>query len=327
MIRVGIIGCGAITIHRHAPEYSCNPNVELAAYYDFNPDRAYSLSQKYGGRVYKNVDDLLESPDIDAVSICTPNSTHFILSKKALQLNKYVLCEKPMTITLEDAKALVEEERKSDAFLMVAMNQRFTPAHLKAKELIKSKYLGKVLSFSTVFGHSGPENWGVDKSASTWFFNKSAAGFGVAFDLGVHKIDLLRFLLDDEIDSVVSMEGALHKKNQEGNPIDISDNIHCIIKTTNGVIGSGIFSWTFYGGVENSISIYCEKGRINVINDTKLIVSTTSGSNENVTNYSNVTNSGVIDHFIDSIINRRPPAVSALDGYNDLLAVNKITCG
>lgn len=118
---------------------------------------------------------------------------------------------------------------------MVAHNQRFTEAHKKAKELIDSKQLGEVLTFTTTFGHQGPESWGVNKSNSTWFFKKARSYSGVAGDLGIHKIDLIHYLLNDEIAEVHAFHSALDKVDENGEPIEVCDNVVCALKTKKDV--------------------------------------------------------------------------------------------
>jgi predicted dehydrogenase len=83
-INVGIIGCGSITEFRHAPEYAANPHVRDIVFYDRNPERAQRLAVKYGGRVAKSVEDLLEDDTIDAVSDCSSNETHHLITTQAL---------------------------------------------------------------------------------------------------------------------------------------------------------------------------------------------------------------------------------------------------
>ncbi|MBO1914739.1 Gfo/Idh/MocA family oxidoreductase, partial [Microvirga sp. 3-52] len=90
-------------------------------------------------------------------------------------------------------KAATEANKK----LMIAHNQRFVPSHAKARQLIANGEIGKIYSFRTAFGHGGPEQWSVD-GADSWFFKKDQAFIGAMGDLGVHKADLLRFLLGEE---------------------------------------------------------------------------------------------------------------------------------
>ena len=75
MIKIGVIGCGKISQVRHFPEYAAHPGAELAGYYDLNYERASRMAEQYGGTAYGTLEELLEDPQIDAVSVCTANNT------------------------------------------------------------------------------------------------------------------------------------------------------------------------------------------------------------------------------------------------------------
>ncbi|GAA0181249.1 Gfo/Idh/MocA family oxidoreductase [Clostridium sediminicola] len=327
-IRVGIIGCGSIARVRHAPEYFNNPNAEIVAVFDLNLNRAETLASKYGCKVVGSYMDIINDDSIDAISDCSTNEMHHIITSTALLNNKSVLCEKPMAISVENAQIILDAESKSKGILMLDHNQRLTKAHRKVKEILKSGELGKVITFKTSFGHKGPEYWGSDKSKKTWFFNKKRSVLGVAGDLGIHKVDLIRFLLEDDISEVSAMEGNLHKTDDKGNHIGVSDNMICLIKTKNGVLGTASFSWTYYGEEDNSTIIYCEKGEVRIYGDYEnQIVINKFGSEiikyqiEKIQTNDNQTSTGVIDEFIESIVEGRKPAVTGEDGIKALRVI------
>src|SRR5690625_2561872 len=197
-MKVGIIGCGSIARFRHAPEYKANPYIEEIIFYDRNPERADALAKLFDGRTVATVKELFSDSSIQLISDCSSNENHHIFSTEALQRGKHVLCEKPISLTVEHAKIMINAQKKSGKKLMIGHNQRFTIAHQKARDLIASKELGNVLTFKTTFGHEGPESWGINKSNSTWFFKKDRSGLGVAGDLGIHKIDLIHYLRSEE---------------------------------------------------------------------------------------------------------------------------------
>ena len=259
-IKVAIIGCGSITEFRHAPEYAANAHAEIAAFFDHNPERAERLAGMFGGKVAPSIDAIIEDPAIDAVSVCTSNETHEEVTVKALRAGKHVLCEKPIAISVEGARAMMKAEEESDCVLMIGHNQRFSQAHVVAKRLVASGEIGKVLTFQTTFGHSGPEHWAFEKSKDSWFFSKDRSVLGAAGDLGIHKLDLIRYLLEDEIADIAAFGGALHKTDSEGEPISVNDNMVCIVKTEGGVLGTVSLSWTYYGEEDNSTTLYGEKG-------------------------------------------------------------------
>ncbi len=330
-IKVGIIGCGSIARFRHAPEYKANPHVEEIIFFDRRPERAECLANEFGGRAVKTDEELLNDPSIVAISDCSSNDAHHINTTKALLSGKHVLCEKPLANSVMHAEVILEAERISGKKLMVDHNQRFTKAHQKAKEILDKKELGEVLTFKTSFGHQGPESWGVNKSNSTWFFKKERSHSGVAGDLGIHKIDLIHYLLDDEIEDVHSFHGALDKVDENGLPIEVCDNVVCALKTRKGRLGTASFSWTYYGSEDNSTVIYCQKGILKIYNDpdVPLVVEKKDGSIkkyefESIQTNNNQTNTGVINAFIDSIIHDVKPLVTGEQAIASLRIVEKI---
>lgn len=323
--KVGIVGCGSITKFRHAPEYKENPYIKEIVFYDRNIDRAEALAEQFGGTVAKTFEEIIEDPSINMISDCSSNEKHSYFTTKALLHGKHVLCEKPIALTVEEAEQMIDAQKKSQKILMVDHNQRFTPAHQKVKEMIQKEEFGKVLSFKTSFGHKGPEYWSINNSNSTWFFKKERSKLGVVGDLGIHKIDLIHYLLEDQIEQVSAFHGALHKKRENGEPIEVSDNMVCILRTRKGVLGNAAFSWTYYGEEDNSTIIYCERAIIKVYHDSEyqIVITTIDGQEINykleiIQTNDNQTRSGVIDAFINSVHFNQTPLVTGEDALLSL---------
>ena len=156
MITVGLIGCGKIGQVRHLPEYAANKDCVITALYDINLERAQALAKQYGATAYESVEALLAS-DVEAVSVCSSNTSHAEITIAALKAGKHVLCEKPMATTLSDCEAMVAAAKEAGKRLMIGQNQRLAGAHQKAKELIDAGAIGRVLTFRTYFCHGGPE--------------------------------------------------------------------------------------------------------------------------------------------------------------------------
>ena len=135
-MKVGIIGCGKIAEVRHAPEFHENPHCLLAGYYNHTPEKAEALARQYGGQVYDSVEALLDS-GIDAVSVCTSNSSHASIAIQAMEAGKHVLCEKPMTVSRREAELLFAEAKERNLFLMEGMWTRFLPNSLRALDWIR----------------------------------------------------------------------------------------------------------------------------------------------------------------------------------------------
>lgn len=317
MFKVGIIGCGRIAQTRHIPEYIDNPYAEIAGYYDFNLQRAQELAKQFGGKAYESVEQLLEDKDIDAVSVCTSNDTHAEITVKALEAGKHVLCEKPMATTLEDCERMVEAAEKNNRYLMIGMNQRLAKAHQKAKEIIESGEIGRVVSFKTTFGHGGPETWSIDPGINSWFFDRKKAAMGAMADLGVHKTDLIQYLTGQYVTAVCAKVVTLDKRYANGELIGVDDNAFCIYKMNDGVVGTMCASWTYYGAEDNSTIIYATNAIMRIYDDPDYSITIIKKNGEKIyydidkiqTN-DNQTKSGIIDMFADSVENDFEPPIS-----------------
>lgn len=330
MLNVGVIGCGSIARMRHAAEYNNNPEVNIVGFTDFNKDRAQAMADDFGGKVFASDDEMLNDSRIDAVSVCVANAYHAEITIKALNHSKHVLCEKPMAITLKDCEDMLKAANKNGKRLMIGHNQRFAPAHKRAKEILDSGKMGDVISYTTTFGHKGPEMWSVDKGSNTWFFKKSAAAFGSMADLGIHKIDLMRYLIGGQVESVYASLSTLDKKFEDGTPIEVDDNSVELIKFKKGALGTVTTSWTHYGQECNSTTLYCQKGIMYLYNNPKysLEIVHENGEKESFeldkiqTNDDDVqVNSGVIDTFVDGILNDKKTIIDAEEALESMKVV------
>jgi UDP-N-acetylglucosamine 3-dehydrogenase len=320
-LKIAVIGCGSIAKHRHLPEYAANGNVEIAALCDIIEGRAEELARKYQGKSYTNYEELLADKEIDAVSVCTPNYLHAPISIAALNAGKHVLCEKPMATSKQEALSMISAAKNNGKKLMIGHNQRFVSSHVKARKLIENGDVGKIYSFRTAFGHPGPEKWSAD-GESSWFFKKDQAFIGAMGDLGVHKTDLIRYLLGEEIVEVGAFVETSAKTNS-----DVDDNAVCVLKTESGVIGTLAASWSYVSKEDNSTIIYGEKAilRLEEDPDFSLIIHYKNGetvkyelgkiqSNEEGGQQS----SHVIDQFINCILDGTEPPISGEEGMKSL---------
>ncbi|WP_438347974.1 Gfo/Idh/MocA family protein [Paenibacillus sp. FA6] len=321
-IKVAVVGCGTISKKRHIPEYAANPNVELVGFCDLVLERAEGYAQQYGGRAYTSYEEMLKVEKPDAVSVCTPNVLHAPCAIAAANAGAHVLVEKPMATNEADALAMIEAARKNGVFLMAGHNQRLMPPHQKAKEILQSGKMGKVISFRTSFGHPGPERWSVD-GRDSWFFRKEEAIMGAMGDLGVHKADLIRWLLDDEVAEVAAFVNTLHKEGT-----DVDDNATCILRMKSGTVGTLVASWTYYKGGDNSTVLWCENGVMHIGTHPvdQVIVELRDGSVEKYQVGAMATNekqvpSGIMDAFVESIVTNTPPSISGEEGLKSLAVI------
>lgn len=308
MKKIGILGCGKIAQVRHIPELADNPDVQLVGYYNPTTSRAEDMAAKYGGKVYASVEELTADPEIDAVVVALANQAHASVTIQALNAGKDVLCEKPMAVTLEECEAMVEAAKKNGKILMIAQNQRLTKAHAEARKMIAEGAIGKVLTFRTTFGHGGPETWSINPGKSTWFFNKNSAAMGAMADLGIHKTDLIQFLLGQNVTSVSATISTLDKTGEDGQLIGVDDNAICIYTMEDGIIGTMTASWTYYGAEDNSTVIYGTEGILRIYDNPDYAIQLIKKDGEQInldveaiqTN-DNQTKSGMPDLFIETL--------------------------
>ena len=328
MLNIGVVGCGKIAQVRHIPEYAANENAKLVGFFNPNSKRAEDMAGKYGGKVYATAEELFADPEIDAVSICAANYAHAELTIKALRAGKHVLCEKPMAITLEDCEAMIDEAEKAGKRLLIGQNQRFAMAHVKAKELIEAGEIGRVITFRTAFGHGGPETWSINPGKNTWFFDKKRAAMGAMADLGIHKTDMLRFVLGQDVVRTTARLATLDKRGPDDELIGVDDNAFCIYEMSGGAFGTMTASWTYYGAEDNSTVIYGTKGIMHIYDDPEhsLVVVAPDGSKtfydvDQIQTNDNQTASGVIDEFVAAVEEGRASVLDATDVLKSMEAV------
>lgn len=328
MIRVGVIGCGKIAQVRHIPEYADNPDVRIAGFFDFNQERALDLAGRYGAKAYSSAEELLGDPEIDAVSVCVANNAHAEISIRAMEHGKHVLCEKPMAVSLADCEAMAETARRTGKILMIGQNQRLAKAHAQARQLIRDGAIGDVITFRTTFGHGGPETWSIDPGKASWFFDRKRAVMGAMADLGVHKTDLIQFLLGQNIVATTARITTLDKRDAGGNLIGVDDNAVCIYEMENGVMGTMTASWTYYGEEDNTTVLYGTKGIMKLYADPvySIVIIRADGSRicydiDQIQTNDNQTKSGIIDAFVDCVRENRQPGSS---GENVLTAMRAV---
>ncbi len=193
-IRVGIVGTGGMA-NIHADNFKKLPGVELTACLDVMPGRADAYAQKHGVKhVAKDLDDLLKQ--VDAVSIVTPDRFHAEPTIAALRAGKHVLCEKPLTVTLAEARAVAAEAGKARTIHMVNFSYRASAALQHAIELVAAGKLGALRHIHSFYLQS----W---LSSDVWG-NWSGEGFlwrletgGVLADIGCHILDLTTAVTGD----------------------------------------------------------------------------------------------------------------------------------
>ena len=201
-LKISIIGCGMIANAAHIPAYLKNPETEIVWFCDIKAERAESAVKRYGtGKATTDYMDVLADPQVDAVSVCTPNVLHSEISCAALEAGKHVLCEKPAAINYEEAMAMERARDDAGLILNIGVCNRFNDSVRKIKGLIDEGRLGNVYHVYASFrAHRSIPGLGGD------FTTKSVVGGGALIDWGVHYLDIVMFCMGDPAVKTVSCE-------------------------------------------------------------------------------------------------------------------------
>lgn len=250
--KFAIVGCGRIG-RRHAEQI--NKWGQLLAVCDILHENAAELAEEYNANLYLHIDEMLETePDVDVVSICTPNGLHASHSIKALKAGKHVLCEKPLCINTIDAKQMMTAANLADKKLFVVKQNRYNPPVAAVKKLLDEDRLGKILSFQVNCFWNRPNSY----YYNTWKGTRKMDG-GTLYTQFSHFIDLIYWFLGD----VKSVRSVL--KNFEHRVLEIEDSGVVIMEMLNGAIGTINFTInSFKKNMEGSITLFGEKGTVKI---------------------------------------------------------------
>ena len=192
-IKVAIIGCGTIANSAHIPAYLESPVAEIKYFCDIIPEKADAAVCKYGcGKAVYNYKEILDDPDLDAVSVCTHNDMHSVISIDFMRHGKDVLCEKPAARILSEALEMEKVSYETGRILSIGVCNRYSNAVNRIKEMIENGDLGEVYHVYASFrAHRSIPGLGGD------FTNFACSGGGALIDWGVHYIDLIMYCLND----------------------------------------------------------------------------------------------------------------------------------
>jgi len=252
----GVVGVG-VWGERHARVYSEQSGAVLAAVCDTDAERAETVAKRYGAKkVYTDVADLVADPGVQAVSIATPDFAHFAPAMAAVEAGKHVLLEKPMATRTDEAEKLAQAVRKSGVKFMVDFHNRWNPAMHTAHAAVKSGEIGApcmayIRMHNTLYVPTQMLAWAA-QSSSLWF-------------LGSHCFDLLRFILDDEVETVycVSRSRVLSAMG-----INAPDHFTCTFQFKGGATAVMENAWimptTEPASIDFRLDLFASEGAINV---------------------------------------------------------------
>lgn len=235
-IRWGIIGAGNVTELKSGPAFNKVPHSRLVAVMRRDAARAADYARRHHvPRWYNDAEDLILDPEVNAIYVATPPSSHASYAIRAMQAGKPVYVEKPMALNYQQCEEMIKVSEETGISLYVAYYRRSLPAFLKVKELIGEGAIGKVLTVNIQLYKQAREK-GLDPSLMSWHVFPEIAGAGHFYDLASHQFDFLDFLLGP----VSSVKGMA--SNQAG-LYPAEDSVSCSFRFQNGITGTG--SWCF----------------------------------------------------------------------------------
>ena len=174
MINFAIIGCGRIA-PRHAQSIKQLPGAKLVAVCDIIESRARHFASEYCATPYTDYRDVLDRPDIDIVNVCVPSGLHKTVGVDVAASGKNLLVEKPISLTLEDADALIEAAANAGVKLGVVLQNRFNPPMKDVRQLIDEGLLGKLLLGNATVRWYRPQEYYMDTWHGTWAMDGGGA--------------------------------------------------------------------------------------------------------------------------------------------------------
>ena len=337
--KIAIIGVGNIS-EFHIASYLKNPNVELYAFCDINEERLQAKGAKYGvTRLFTDEQAMFDAhPEIDAVSVCTWNNSHASCSITALNAGKHVLCEKPMAMNEAEAAQMIEASKRNGKKLMIGFVRRFGNDAAVVKDFIEGGSVGDIYYAKATYLRRNGNPGG-------WFGDKKRSGGGPLIDLGVHVMDLTRYLMGNP--TPVSVYGAtFHKlanrpgiKSAKGylsadkahvDVCDVEDMVTAMIRYDNGSVLSVEASFSLnIKKDEGKVELFGTKGGVSLNPEFELYTEMNNYlANVSLNIPTALSFDGLfeneINYFIDSLICDRDLSSIAEDGKTLMKMIDAI---
>lgn len=315
MLHIALIGAGFIG-GAHAEAYQHIKQAVLTAVVDANEKSGREIAEKYHASYYKTADEMFEQEQIDVVDVCLPTFLHEEFVLRAIKNKKHVICEKPITLTMESLDRMIEAAKEAEVKFMVAQVIRFWPEYEKIKEMIDRKELGevKLVYANRIAQHP---NW------TNWHRLPENSGGGL-YDLHLHDIDVLINLFG-EVDSVY----AVGSKSQTG----CYNYVTTSLKFKNGVaaVAEGIFEMTENYPFTMSMRVVGSEKAAEYIMKAGFNLEDVAGSNRNLVLFANGKTpeklavdevdayQKELQYFIDGVENKHDLSICSIDSSKYVL--------
>jgi len=315
-MRFAIIGCGEVGTRR-ATAIGAIPDANVAVCADVSPDRVARLSGMCGRMALGGWEEAAGAEDVDTVIISTSPSSHCEIAVAAAQNGKHIFCESPIARFLGEAERMIAAADKAGVAFTVAANHRRRAEVMKARELVDSGGIGRIIFVRAGAGHGGWEPVG-----DTWFASAELSGGGALISNGIRAIDLGAWLMGDFVEAVGYRTTNLW-------PIEpCEDNAFGLFKTSDGRVFSMHSSWTQWVG-HLTAEIFGSEGYLLVDCDaaTTTLGSRTEPTAQQVFDFSTTTDASwrlEIEEFVEAVRSGRQPSPSARDGLRALQMVHAV---
>lgn len=250
-VRFGMIGSGVIS-NFHATAIGMIENAELTAVYNPRPERARSFADKYGLKVYGDLEEMLSADDVDAVCICTPSGMHTSQALAAIAHGKHVVCEKPMSLSLEEADRLISAADEKNVKVCVISQFRYSAAVQEIKRAMDTGAFGQIVSASLSMKYFRSHEY---YASALWRGTWDMDGGGALMNQGIHGIDVLRYLMGP-VDTLTGLACTQTRK------IEVEDSAVAVLRFKNGAVGTIEGSTTCFPGYPRRLEICGDKGSV-----------------------------------------------------------------
>ena len=247
-----IYGCGNIA-KVHAEAVMTIEGARLVGCFDMYAPSRDAFSEKYGIKAYSSARELIDDPEIDVVSVCTPNGTHADIAIQLLLANKNVVIEKPMATTVRDCDRIIEAERNSTGRVLVISQFRMSKDVDKIKKIIEGGEIGKIVLCDLYMKYHRSEEY----YKGSWKGTRALDGGGALMNQGVHGIDLLRYIMGP-VKNVKSIVRTLV------HDIEVEDAAVAAIEFESGAIGVIEATTAITPGFDREMKIYGSRGCVHL---------------------------------------------------------------
>ena len=256
IIKWGFIGCGQVTEQKSGPAFAKVANSRIEAVMSRSIDKAKSYAERHGiSKYYADAQELIDDPEVNAVYIATPPSSHATYAIMSLKSGKPCYVEKPLAASYDECQRINRISKATGVPCFVAYYRRDLEYFRKVKELVKSGVIGKVLTVIIRFAVP-PRDLDYNRDNLPWRVQRDIAGGGYFYDLAPHQIDLLQ----DIFGPIVRAQG--YTSNGAG-LYHTEDTVSASFQFANGIPGAG--SWCFVAhdsAKTDRIEIVGDKGQI-----------------------------------------------------------------